>query len=206
MTMRKRFLLLSVLVTLSLLAVAPGAQAGVAVGIGFNFPLYHRPCCGPYCGLYYYRPYPVYVAPPPVYVQPAPVYVQPVQPVCPAPAPAPASAYPPAPVTAYSPGSGRESDIQRYTQKLQHSDPRERAEAAGQLGRLRASETVPALSALLTNDRSPLVRDAAARALGLVGSVEALAALQRAAQADDDRDVRRDASYAAEVIRTSLQK
>ena len=199
--MQKRSTLLGVLATAALLAATPGLQARVSVGIGIGFPLYYRPYCGPYC----YRPYPVYVAPPPVYVQPAPVYVQPVQPVYQA-APAPTSAYPPAPVTAYSPGSTREGDIQRYTQGLQHTDSRERAEAAVQLGRLRATGAVPSLTALLTNDRSPAVRDAAARALGLVGSAEALAALQRAAQVDEDRDVRRDASYAAEVIRTSLQK
>jgi hypothetical protein len=203
--MQKRSTLLGVLAAAALLAAPPVAQARVAVGIGIGFPIFPGPFCGPYCGPYFYRPYPVYVAPPPVYVQPAPVYVQPAQPVYQA-APAPASAYPPAPVTAYSPGSTREGDIQRYTQGLQHTDPRERAEAAVQLGRLRAASAVPSLSALLTNDRSPAVRDAAARALGLVGSADALSALQRAAQADDDRDVRRDASYAAEVIRTSLQK
>jgi len=204
--MRKRSTLLSVLATAALLAATPGAQARVAVGvgIGIGFPIYPH-YCGPYCGPYYYRPYPVYVAPAPVYVQPAPVYVQPVQPAYQA-APAPTSAYPPAPVTAYSPGSTREDDIQRYTQGLQHTDPRQRAEAAVQLGRLRATGAVPSLTAMLTNDRSPAVRDAAARALGLIGSADALSALQRAAQVDDDRDVRRDASYAAEIIRTSLQK
>src|SRR5262249_50074865 len=113
--MRKQSLLLGVAAA-ALLTVAPLAQAGVSVGIrlGFGFPIYPRPCCGPY----FYRPYPVFVAPAPVYVAPAPVYVQPVQPVCPAPAPAPASAYPPAPVTAYSPSPTREGDIARYQQQL----------------------------------------------------------------------------------------
>ncbi len=107
-------------------------------------------------------------------------------------------------MTAYSPAATREGDVARYQQQLQHPDPRERTEAATQLGRLRAASAVPALSAALTNDRSPAVRDAAARGLGLVGSADALSALQKAAQVDEDRDVRRDASYAAEVIRASF--
>jgi len=55
---------------------------------------------------------------------------------------------------------------------------------------------------MLASDRSPAVRDSAARALGLIGSRASLAALDRAAQSDDDRDVRRSAQFAAEVIRT----
>jgi HEAT repeat protein len=56
------------------------------------------------------------------------------------------------------------------------------------------------LSALLTSDRSPAVRETAARALGLIGSPQAVTALTRAAQADTDRDVRRSAQFAVEVI------
>ena len=41
-----------------------------------------------------------------------------------------------------------------------------------------------------------------ARALGLIGSSKALPALQRAAQADSDRDVRHSAQFAAEVVQT----
>jgi HEAT repeat protein len=48
------------------------------------------------------------------------------------------------------------------------------------------------------------VREAAARALGLIGAPTALSALQYAAQADDDRDVRHSASFAADVIRSNL--
>jgi HEAT repeat protein len=89
-------------------------------------------------------------------------------------------------------------------QQLQSPDPNERVQAATQLGQLKAVEAIGQLGATLSNDRSPAVRDAAARALGVIGSQEALAALQRAAQADEDRDVRRSASFAAEIIRASL--
>ena len=63
-------------------------------------------------------------------------------------------------------------------------------EAALQLGRSRATEAVEPLSQMLSGDRSPQAREAAARALGLIGSPASLPALQQAAQADDDREVR----------------
>jgi hypothetical protein len=44
------------------------------------------------------------------------------------------------------------------------------------------------------------VREAAARGLGLIGAASSLEALQRAALADDDREVRHSAGFAAEVI------
>jgi HEAT repeat protein len=47
------------------------------------------------------------------------------------------------------------------------------------------------------------VREAAARALGLIGSARALPALQHAAQADNDRDVRNSARFAVDVIQTN---
>jgi HEAT repeat protein len=50
------------------------------------------------------------------------------------------------------------------------------------------------------------VREAAARGLGLIGSSSALSALQYAAQSDDDPEVRRSASFAAEVIRGNLRR
>jgi HEAT repeat protein len=50
------------------------------------------------------------------------------------------------------------------------------------------------------------VRDAAARALGLIGSPASLDALQRAAGGDADRDVRRSASFAAEIIRANMER
>jgi HEAT repeat protein len=62
---------------------------------------------------------------------------------------------------------------------------------------------VDPLAATLAGDRSPAVRDAAARALGLIASPQALPALERAAQADADRDVRRSAQFAVEVIQAN---
>ncbi len=185
--MRRTVRLLGGALAAVMVTATPALQAGWSVGVRFNFP-FGGHCCHPH----YCRPYPVFVHPAPVFVQPVPVY-QPVQPLYPAPA---TSYAPPAP----------DGDVERYQQGLQHPDDRERAEAALQLGRLRAAGSVAPLSAALSNDRSPRVRDAAARALGLLGSPEALTALQRAAQADEDRDVRRSASYAAEVIRTNLSR
>jgi len=71
-----------------------------------------------------------------------------------------------------------------------------------QLGRLRALAGIDPLAATLAGDRSPLVREAAARGLGLIGSPKALPALQHAAMADPDRDVRHSAQFAAEVVQS----
>ena len=208
---RRIRLLCGTLAVAALSALAVPAQAGwgcggLRIGVGIGFPIYPRP--------YYYRPYPYYyypppvvVAPPPVVVAPAPapVYAAPAPAAVPAPAPTPALAPVPSVTRAQSP-STRSPDIDRYLQQLQSPEPRERSEAATRLGQLKAVDAVGQLGAALSNDRSPAVRDAAARALGVIGSQEALAALQRAAQADEDRDVRRSASYAAEIIRASLNR
>jgi hypothetical protein len=182
------------------------AQAGWSIGIGFGFPGCYRPYYG-----YYYRPYPVYVAPPPVIVQPAPVVqVAPVaQPVYASPVAAePAPASPPPPVVrGVAPASApRRPEVDSYLQQMNSSDERIRAEAALQLGRLKAHRAVEPLTRALNEDRSPAVRESAARGLGLIGAPAALTALQRAAQADDDRDVRHSASFAAEVIRANLRR
>ncbi|HEX5270930.1 MAG TPA: HEAT repeat domain-containing protein, partial [Gemmataceae bacterium] len=66
-----------------------------------------------------------------------------------------------------------------------------------------ADRAVDALTTTLAGDGSAEVREAAARALGLIGSPRALAALQRAAQGDADRDVRNSARFAADVIQTN---
>src|SRR5262245_21080962 len=186
---------LAMLTILSLLGFSSVSQAGWSVGVRFGVRLCHRPCYGPGFGPYFYHPYPVYVAPPPVYV-PA-VAVVDHAPVAPA-----ASVAPPVPTVARTHGG----DVERYNRQLQHPDPRERAEAAVQLGRLRAPGCESSLTALLNNDRSPLVREAAARGLGLLGGTDSLDELQRAASSDEDRDVRRSASYAADVIRASLSR
>jgi hypothetical protein len=178
----------------------PAAQAGFAVGVNIGIPFYPRP----YVGFgYYYRPYPVYVAPAPVIVQPAPVIqaVPVVQPAYAAPAAAPP---PPAPAPS-AVQAARAVDTEPYFRELTSPDERMRAEAVLQLGRLRSRQAVEPLTLALGGDASPAVREAAARGLGLIGSPVALTALQRAAQADEDRDVRRSASFAAEVIRANLQ-
>jgi HEAT repeat protein len=59
---------------------------------------------------------------------------------------------------------------------------------------------------MLNSDTSPRARDAAARALGLIAAPQSLNALQTAAQADDDREVRQSARFAAEVIRGNLRR
>jgi HEAT repeat protein len=91
-------------------------------------------------------------------------------------------------------------------QRLHLPDDRDRAEAAVQLGRLRATSAVGHLTGLLSNDRSSRVREAAARALGLLGSQDGLPGLQRAALSDDDAEVRKSATNSAEFIRASLPR
>ena len=76
-------------------------------------------------------------------------------------------------------------------QKL--SDPSEtvRRDAAVDLGRMKATTAVEALTDVLAKDASPIARDGAARGLGLIASPRSLNALIYAAQADNDREVRR---------------
>ena len=190
------------------------AQAHVGLGIGINLgapyyyhPYYYRPY--PY---YYYAPYPIYAPPPTVVVQPAPVYqVAPaVRPAysspaeeIPEPTPVPQAEPPPAPVQT----TGLTQDaVGQQLQLLNTADDHSRADAAVQLGRLQARRAVQPLIQMLNGDRSATVREAAARALGLIADPGSLAALQRAAQADDDRDVRHSAQFAAEGIRSALPR
>jgi hypothetical protein len=193
------------------LAVMPWsvAHAGGFIGVNIGFPIggcyHHYPYYG---GYYYYRPYPaVYAVPAPIYVQPPPlVETVPVQPVYPAPATvaAPAPALAPVPATTIrASGEGRQSDIDQCLAHLANPDEKVRADMALQLGRLHALRAVDSLNSTLAKDPSPAVRDATARALGLIGSNASLTALDRAAQEDNDRDVRRSAQYAAEVIRAN---
>ncbi len=49
-------------------------------------------------------------------------------------------------------------------------------------------------------------REAAAQALGLIATPKALPALTRAAQADQDRDVRRTAQFSIEIIHANLRR
>ena len=74
------------------------------------------------------------------------------------------------------------------------------------MGRNKDRGAVSSITRALQDDGSAEVREAAARALGLIGSPQGLPALQQAALADKDRDVRRSASFAAEVIRANMKR
>src|SRR5262249_9668335 len=194
-----------------LAGVAATAQASgprVAVGLSFGVPCY-RPWYGPYP--YYYAPV-YYVPPPRAIYEPAPVVVQPAPVVVTSPpatvssAPVPVAPVPVAPVpvvpapSVVRATSNSPADVAAYTQQLTNPDEAVRRDAIMELGRLKAEQSLDALHAALAGDRSPTVRDAAARALGLIGSQRSLTALLHAAQADSDRDVRRSAQFAVEVI------
>jgi hypothetical protein len=193
-------------VVLGVLLCAPPASAGVRWSIGLNFGLPIYPGWGPCYP--YYRP--VYVAPPPVYVQPAPLVYQPAPVLQPVPAPPPAyypqphpvqaaNYTPPPPLAAREPAQG---EADRQLRQLSDPDERARADSAVQLGRMKAMAALDPLAATLAGDRSPAVREAAARGLALLGSPRALTALQRAALADTDRDVRHSAQFAMDVIQS----
>jgi hypothetical protein len=182
----------SILAALALVCLPWAAQAGWSVGVRIGVPCYR-----PYYGYYYYSPYPVYVRPAPLIVEPAPV----LQPV-----PVPVESVHTLPAPTPVPATESPSQIEQYLQQMSGPDEHVRAEAMVQLGRLKAQRAVEPLSRALASDRSATVREAAARALGLIGSPASLAALQRAAQADDDREVRHSAQFAAEVIRANLPR
>ncbi len=211
------------------------SQAGVYVGVGFPgyyrpFGCYHRYGWGwGYGG--FYRPYGfgMVVAPPPVVVGAAPVVVQQpavvqqpvvVQPTYTPPLPPPSQA--PAPLPMPTPSTttvnaapdvlqavavgSSSAEISAALQQLRSGDEQARADAAVRLGRLRAAQAIGPIVKALNSDSSPRVREAAARGLGLIGSSTALSALQYAAQADDDREVRHSASFAAETIRGNMKR
>jgi hypothetical protein len=185
------------------------SEAGWSVGIRLGVPLYIGPCYGCYRPYYYYHPYPLIVQPAPVLVQPVPV-AQPVPAMQPtsqsATAAAPAEARPIAPAAVGAQPAvlnQRQLDIDHNMRLLAERDDRTRADAAMHLGRLRAEGAIDPLAATLAGDPSPSVREAAARSLGLIGSSKGLPALQRAAQADADKDVRHTAQYAIDVIQVT---
>jgi hypothetical protein len=205
------------------------SQAGVYVGIGVPGPYYYRPYYRPWYGGVYVAPPPVVVGAAPVVVQQPVVVAQPVgaQPAYspssspPAQAPAPTSAPAPAPLPPPEPVSAAATpstpavmpamatgtvDLDSCLQQLRSGDEPTRAAALVSLGKLRLERAVGPMVKTLNSDPSPRVREAAARGLGLVASPSALSALQYAAQADDDPEVRRSASFAAEVIRGNFRR
>jgi HEAT repeat protein len=100
----------------------------------------------------------------------------------------------------------RQDSVEQELQLLNGPEDRVRADAAVQLGRMKATRAVQPLTQMLNGNRSAAVREAAARALGLIEAPSSLPALQHAAQADDDRDVRHSAQFAAESIRSNMPR
>lgn len=183
-----------------------------SIGIGIGVPVYRPYYAYPY-GYPYPYAYPYYYPPPP----PPVVVQQPViQQVPVAPAPQAPQQVPPPPPQAYQAPAPRQVDahatptsltspavnIDHHLQQLTSTDERTRADSVLQLGRAKDARAIDPLAATLSGDRSPMVRETAARALGLIGSPAALPALQHAAQVDADHDVRRSAQFAAEVIQS----
>jgi hypothetical protein len=207
--MKKILLTFALLMLLGLTPLTQQAQAWGSIRIGIGLPLYVGP--GPY---YYGYPYSYY---PPPYVVPAPqVVVQsPPPPVTVSaspgasesiPAPVTSSAAPLPRVTNVIPLSNQSSpQVDALVRQLSQPNEAARRDAALQLGRMKANGAIDVLANVLAKDASPIARDGAARALGLIASPASLRALIYAAQADDDPEVRRSAQFAVEVIRSNLR-
>jgi hypothetical protein len=162
------------------------AEAGrgfVTVGVGLGGPAYYPPYWyEPYYYGYYY-PYAAYISPP-VVAQPVSTYV----PVA-----------PPPPAT----DASTQQAISNSLAALRSPEERVRLDSVTQLGRMRAREAIDPLAATLAGDLSPRVREAAARALGLIGTTQAAPALYRAVQMDCDPSVRQGARFALDAIQPS---
>jgi len=219
--MKKILFAFALLIFLGLTPLAQQAQAWVGVRIGIGLPIYVGP--GPY---YYGSPY--YY--PPNYVVPAPQVAYPPSPstvVAPSsPAPNEAIPTPPAKSETAAPISQMAGaaplpsvtntiavsnhqpspQVDALLQQLSQTNDAARRDAALQLGRMKASSAVNALANILTKDTSPIAREGSARALGLIASPASLNVLIYAAQADEDREVRRSAQFAVEVIRSNLRR
>ncbi len=216
---KKILFALALVMALGLSPFAQQAQAWVGVRIGIGVPLYVGP--GPY---YYGSPY--YYAP--TYVVPAPqvIYQTPPATVAypPAQAPAPSEAIPTPPARSPAPTNQTAApaplpsvtnvmavnnqatpQVEALVQQLAQASETGRRDVALQLGRLKAQSAVNPLATILAKDNSPIAREGAARALGLIASPASLNALIYAAQADDDREVRHSAQFAVEVIRANLR-
>lgn len=192
--------------SLILAVTAAAAEAGppvrIGIGIGFGFPYYYRP----YYPYYYGYPYP-YVVPAPVVYQSPPVVVQPGTVVGTTPSPSYSSPTFTAPEpTALAPANpNAQKNLEFHLSRLSNPDEALRRESVMELGRAKSDRAADPLAATLAGDKSASVREAAARALGLIAAPRTLPALIQAAQADADRDVRHSAQFAVEIIRTNLQ-
>ncbi len=196
-----RKLKLGLLVLVFTLSFLPGTAQAYhprwSIGINLGVP-YYRPYWYPSYGVYY-APAPVIYGTPPIVVQPSPLVVQQPSPVV-VPGNTTTATFPPAPTPVPT------GNVDFHLQKLSNSDETTRRDSVMELGRLKSERAVEPLTATLAGDKSPPVRDAAARALGLIGSPRALTALIHAAQADPDRDVRHSAQFAVEIIRSNLPR
>ena len=199
-----------------LAATAGAAQAGpparTSIGIGLNIggpvaPPYYRPYYAPYYAPYY-RPY--YYPPPAVIVQPAPVIYQqapvvvqqqPIMQQQPVVQQQPVYSSPQPIISQTSQQVG--PSIDGLVANLRSSDDNVRRDSVAELGRSKSLQAVQPLTATLAGDQSPVVREAAARSLAMIGSPQSLIALQHAAQADPDRDVRHSAMFAVDIIRNN---
>ena len=190
--MRKTLMTFALLMLLGLSPLTQQAQAWSSVRIGIGIPLYVGP--GPYYYGYPYRYYypPAYVVPAPavVYQTPPPAVVVPPavnrsEPIPVAPTPQPdgpsgrvtPSAAPLPPVTNVIPLSNQSSpQVDGLVRQLSQTSATARRDTALQLGRLKATSAADALADMLAKDTSPIARDGAARALGLIASPASLKA------------------------------
>src|SRR5262245_44838850 len=204
--MKRPQLMLAVLALLTFTPFIQTSQARTFIGFGIRIgPGYYY---GP--GQYYYGyGYPYYVpgsivyetAPPIVVRQTVPVSEGVLAPTAPNPLPPP---LPPnvVPTQNVAPTPTR---VDSLLSQLRDPSETVRRDAAMDLGRMKAQKAVDPLIQLLSKDASPIARDGAARALGLIASPRSLNALIYASQADNDRDVRHSAQFAVEIIRTNLR-
>ena len=212
--LRNRWILaLFALTTIASLTQTADAHPNVGIRIGIGFPgFYYGP--GPY--YYGYRPYPYYYYPPPpavIYESAPPVVIRQSPPPAvsePLPVPVvPNSPPPPPPAPLPTPIVTTRNEVPSSASavmaKLNDGSDTVRRDAAVELGRLKATYAVDVLMTMLAKDSSPVARDGAARALGLIAERRSLNALIFAAQADDDREVRRSAQFAVEAIRSNLR-
>jgi hypothetical protein len=201
-------------------------HGGVFISVGGFYPGYWGLGYGPgYWGYDYYPPTYAMTAPPVIYQAPPSNYAYPPTPIPKESLPPPSqktpvsgnevkagagtseerNAGPLLTLTNAIPVSNQaEPQVDSLIGQLTLTDDATRIDAAIQLGRMKAGSAVAALSNVLTQDANPMVRDSAARALGLIGSPEGLSALIRAALGDDSREVRRSSQFAVDVIRWNL--
>ena len=109
-------------------------------------------------------------------------------------------------LSSFNPVAANQPAVETLLQRMNQSEEHVRRDAIMDLGRMKAERAIDPLTSSLSTDSSPIVRDAAARSLGLIGNSRALPALIRAAQADNDRDVRHSTQFAIEIIRSQVPR